>query len=108
MSHTAKNVFIESIQKSNKHGEVVFLDKENHNERNSISLISKKYGKKSGEYLDLLLQNIDNDLEKYDYASAINRINEYSDLTTSFTQSTWTINQEKEKVFLYYLNSAAL
>ncbi len=103
MSHTAKNVFIESIQKSNKHGEVVFLDKENHNERNSISLISKKYGKKSGEYLDLLLQNIDNDLEKYDYASAINRINEYSDLTTSFTQSTWTINQEIEKAFLYYL-----
>ena len=105
MSHMAKNVFIESLQKSNKFGEIAFLDEESHNERNSISLVNKKYGKKSGEYLDLLLQNIDKDMEKYDYASAINHINEYNDLTTSFTRSAWTINQEKEKEFLYYLGN---
>ena len=105
MSHMANNVFIESLQKSNKFGEIVFLDEKIRNERNSISLVSKKYGKKSGEYLDLLLQNIDKNLEKYDYASAIYHINEYSDLTTSFTRSAWTINQEIEKEFLYYLGN---
>lgn len=104
MSQTAKNVFIESLQESNKYGEVTFLEEESHSERNSIPLVSKKYGKKSGEYLDLLLQNIDKDLERNDHVSTISHINEYTDLTTSITQSVWTMNQEMARIYLYYLD----
>lgn len=104
MSQTAKNVFIESLQKSNKYGEIVFLDEKTHNKRNSISFVSKKYGKKSGEYLDLLLQTIDKDLEKSDYASTNNHINEYTDLMKSNTTSIWTTNQTLKTVFLYCLD----
>lgn len=103
MSQTAKNVFIESIHKSNKYGKVAFLDDENHNERNSISIMSKKYGKKSGEYLAILLQKIGDDLDDNNYASAKKHIDEYTDLTASITKSVQMTSQGKAMKFLYYI-----
>ena len=103
MSHTAKNVFIESLQESNKYGEVVFLDEESHNERKSISSVSKKYGKKSGEYLDILLRTANEYFDKNEYDSSINYIKEYSNLTKTIMPSIWTSNQGMEYVFQYYL-----
>jgi len=105
MSQTARNVFVESLEKANNYGEIILLDEESHNEINSISSVKNKYGKKSGEYLDILLRTAYEYFDKNEYDLSIIYFKEYSKLTKAIMPSIWTSNQGMEYVFLYYLKN---
>lgn len=105
MSQAAKIVFVESLQNANKTGDVIIIDGNGLDNHKSVSFINKKYGKKSGEYLDCLLQTAYEHLNKNDYDSSIKYAQEYSDLIKTIMPSRWTSNQGVENIYMCYLKN---
>ena len=105
MSPASKNVFVESLQNANKTGELLLIDLNDQYDRQSISFINKKYGQRSGEYLNFILQAADECLSKNDYVSSIKFAKVYSDLAKSIMPSRWTTNQGLIYIFKCYLKN---
>lgn len=103
MSQTARNVFIESLKKANKHEKLVLLDVNTDNKQNSLSLIKKKYGRNSGEYMAYLLQLSNDFYKKNDFKSSLEYIQEYTDLLTANMPSRWTISQGRNTALKCYI-----
>lgn len=103
MSQTARNVFIESLEKANKHEKLVLLDVNTDNKQNSLSLIKKKYGRNSGEYMAYLLQLSNDFYKKNDFKSSLEYIQEYTDLLTANMPSRWTISQGRNTALKCYI-----
>lgn len=103
MSPASKNVFLESLQNANRFGEMVIIYKKGYNDQSNVSFIKKKYGGKSGEYLDFLLQTANDYFEKEDYNTSIKYSDEYSDLIKTIMPSRRIMSQGVENVFRCYL-----
>ena len=103
MSQTARNVLVESLEKANKHDELVLLDVNAYNKQNSLSLIKKKYGRNSGEYMAYLLQLANDSYKKDDFKSYFEYNKEYSDLVVANMPSVWMTSQGKDVDLQYYM-----
>ena len=103
MSQNARDVFIESLEKANKHEELVLLDINADNKQNSLSHIKKKYGRNSGEYMACLLQLANDSYKKDDFKSYLKYSKEYSDLVVANIPSSWMNNQGQNVDLQYYM-----
>lgn len=103
MSQTARNVFIESLEKANKHEELVLLNVNADNKQNSLSHIKKKYGRKSGEYMACLLQLANDSYRKDSYKSSLEYVQEYTDLVIADMPSIWTTSQGRKTALQCYM-----
>ena len=101
MSQTARNVLIESLKKANKHEELVWMNVDS--KQNSLSLIKKKYGRNSGEYMSCLLQLANDSYKKDDFKSSLEYIQEYTDLITANMPSIWTTSQVQNTALKCYI-----
>ena len=103
MLQTARNVFIESLGMANKHEELVLLDVNGDKKQNSLSVIKKKYGRNSGEYMTCLLHIAHDSYLKGDFKSSLESLQEYTNLIAVNNPSAWTINQGQNTAMLCYI-----